>query len=483
MLQTNCIENLIKSESDIIKIADDINQNLHCISKLQDALNLYETMLNIAKIAEGGVVEYKVQLEKIIHFYENILERLRLESNIIANNFREFTKFLENVCTLQKGFNIGFVKQLSEKIIMEISNECIKRSCNVGSKNLQIILLGVGVVGAATYKMIISQQEFMTKNGININIVGIANSKKFITDGEVTVENLRKSGTEYRDILSVIEQIKSSKNLENAVIVDCTASENIANQYVDFIKLGFHIVTPNKQANTMKLEKWKELQEALRKYNKKFLFEANVGAGLPVISTIKDLINAGDEISKIEGILSGTLSYIFNNLSIENPFSKIVKIAQDNGFTEPDPRDDLSGSDVARKLLILARLSGLAIDISDVEVENLVPETLRGNISIADFYVNLAKFDNQMMEMVKNADKNDSVLRYVGKIENGKVSAKIVPINKSNALATTQHTDNIISITSRFYNKSPLVIRGPGAGADVTAVGVFSDIVKLVNCI
>jgi aspartokinase/homoserine dehydrogenase 1 len=305
-------------------------------------------------------------------------------------------------------------------------------------KQINCLIAGTGNVGSAVIKMLENKKEF--------NIVGTCNSREY--NGEI-YENYDEIIKKFKDVALI-----------NCVLVDCTASDKLVENYQKFIENGFDIVASNKKANTLPYKKYEEILNILEKKKKHFFYETNVGAGLPVISTIKDLLACGDEIIKIEGIFSGTLSYIFSNLSADRSFSNIVMEAKEKGFTEPNPNDDLCGLDVGRKLLILARIIGLKINLEDIKIQSLV------GINDAD-----------ILKMMSG----DNLLRYVGKIENGRCSAGIQAIPRDNPLASTQYTDNIISITSKYYNKTPLVIKGAGAGADVTAIGVVSDLIKLYN--
>lgn len=322
------------------------------------------------------------------------------------------------------------------------------------NKRLNCVIAGNGTVGSSVVKMIRSQTEYFSKKGVDLNIVGIFNSKKYM--------NCSKNIEEYyNNFDEIIEKFKQTVDI-NYTLIDCTSSDLLVENYQKFIENGFNIITPNKKANTLDIEKFENLQKSLQENKKHFFYEANVGAGLPIISTIKDLLDCGDEIIKIEGIFSGTLSYIFNNLLSDKKFSEIIQDAKEKGFTEPNPKDDLSGSDVGRKLLILARMIGYKMNLNDIEIQNL------SEIS-----------DEDIITLNQKAHENNEVLRYIGIIENGKVSTKLISVPNDNPLASTEYTDNIISITTKFYNKTPLIIRGPGAGADVTAIGIVSDLIKL----
>jgi aspartokinase/homoserine dehydrogenase 1 len=273
----------------------------------------------------------------------------------------------------------------------------------------------------------------------------------------------------------------SKLEFTDAAIVDCTASDSIVSAYPDFVRANMHIITPNKHANVLPWPKYSELMELLHARQKYFLDEANVGAGLPVMSTLRDLIASGDVIETIEGILSGTLAYLFNNFDGSKQFSALVREAYENGLTEPDPRDDLSGRDVARKLLILARQTGSKMELQDIAVENLVPHSLRTGSFSPRFFASLAQYDSAMANQLKRAHSRGAVIRYVGTLERGCARAGIKLFPRTHPIALTKGSDNVIAFTTKRYSRTALIVQGPGAGADVTAMGVFSDILKLVH--
>ena len=253
--------------------------------------------------------------------------------------------------------------------------------------------------------------------------------------------------------------------LTNAALVDCTADASIVDAYPAFVDANLHIITPNKRANVLPWRRYSALMDLLRARRKHFLYEANVGAGLPIMSTLRDLIASGDEVVKVEGIFSGTLSYLFNTFDGRTPFSALVKDAHRMGLTEPDPRDDLSGQDVGRKLLILARQMGSQLDIQDVRVDSLRRRRRRGDAAAAG----------------ARARSRGAVLRYVGVLEGDRARAEMREFPRDHPFAGTKGSDNIIAFTTKRYSRTPLVVQGPGAGADVTAMGVFSDILKLLH--
>jgi bifunctional aspartokinase / homoserine dehydrogenase 1 len=270
-------------------------------------------------------------------------------------------------------------------------------------------------------------------------------------------------------------------NLQNSVFVDCTSSKDVILHYGEILDCSISIVTPNKLANSGLYKDYEKLQKSAFKHGVKFLYETNVGAGLPVINTLKDLKYSGDKIIKIEGILSGTLSYIFNTFKGDKKFSDVVKEAKEKGFTEPDPRDDLNGMDVARKILILAREADAQLEFNDVKVENILPEACRKAKTVDAFFVELEK-NNKIFEKLRTeADKKNKVLRFIAKLEDGKATVNLQSVDSSHPFYSLSGSDNMISFTTERYKERPLVIKGPGAGAEVTAAGVFAELISISN--
>jgi aspartokinase/homoserine dehydrogenase 1 len=263
------------------------------------------------------------------------------------------------------------------------------------------------------------------------------------------------------------------------VIVDNTASPAPVPFYQSVFEASISVVTCNKIANSASFEQYETFKNTARKYGVDFYYETNVGAGLPIIRTLKDLMMSGDKVAKIEAILSGTISYIFNNFKGDADFYETVKEAQDLGYTEPDPRDDLNGKDFMRKMLILARDAGYSLESEDIKIDNILPTSCLNATSVEDFYVEL-KASSAYFEALKNkATIDGKVLRYIGKLENGEVEISLQMVDDSHPFYMLSGSDNIISFTTDRYNNRPLVVKGPGAGAEVTAAGVFADIVNV----
>jgi|WetSurMetagenome_2_1015567.scaffolds.fasta_scaffold23509_3 bifunctional aspartokinase / homoserine dehydrogenase 1 len=377
--------------------------------------------------------------------------------------------------------NISFVIDEHQKLLaLNVIHEAFFEP----RKKLGVILIGPGNIGGTLLKQIHQQQSYLRSEGFDVRVCGIYDIGKAIfsskgIDLKRWKELLDSSAKrmEYSEFLKNI----SALQLTNGVVVDCTASSEIVDLYEDFVKLNMHIVTPNKRANVLPWPRYKRLTELMKSRQKLFFYEANVGAGLPIISTLQDLIASGDQIVKIEGMFSGTLSHLFNHFDGSVPFSTLVEDALKLGYTEPDPREDLSGNDVARKLLILARQIGLQMDMDDIKVENLVPQPLRRGAFSKGFFKKYAKYDEAMKRRVEIAHTHNSVLRYVAVLEGKKASAGILEVPRNHMLASTKGSDNIIAFTTQRYSKTPLVVQGPGAGADVTAGGVFSDLLKLLH--
>jgi bifunctional aspartokinase / homoserine dehydrogenase 1 len=332
-------------------------------------------------------------------------------------------------------------------------------------KELALIVIGAGHVGSALLDQIAVHP--LTSSG-DLRVCAIANSRRWVWNKlglklRSWSEPLRNS-TDRTDVEELI-QLTHDLRGRNVAVVDCTASSEIVDTYGRFIGAGAHIVTPNKKANVLPWTRYRNLLDEFARHERRFLYAPNVGAGLPILSTLSDLISSGDTVQRIEGVFSGTLSYLFNHYDGSQTFTALLREAQKLGYTEPDPRVDLSGGDVATKLLVLVRHMGWKLELKDVRVENLWSSRLDADI---------ARRHNKARE-------DGSVLRYVGRIVDGKASAQLERLPSTHPFASTRHTDNIVAFHTRRYSQSPLVIQGPGAGPEVTAAGVLADLLRLLR--
>jgi aspartokinase/homoserine dehydrogenase 1 len=347
---------------------------------------------------------------------------------------------------------------------------------------LSIGLIGPGTVGRVLLAQIASQLQRLRALNLDLRVRGLATSKRMLLeetsiDLERWPERLAAAG-EPLDLEKFANHVQADY-IPHTAIIDCTASSDVAASYRAWLARGVHVVTPNKKANSGAMPYYRALQDANRAAGTHYLYEATVGAGLPVIQTLRDLRETGDEITSIEGIFSGTLAYLFNVFDGREPFSAIVRAAKQKGYTEPDPRDDLSGLDVARKLIILGREMGLTLEMADVEVTGLVPQEL-AQCSVEEFMARLAEFDARMAAVLEDARHKGEVLRYVGRIDAaGKATVGLGHFTSNHAFAHIALTDNVVRFATRRYCDNPLIVQGPGAGPEVTAGGVFSDLLRL----
>jgi len=392
------------------------------------------------------------------------------------------------------GVNIRAIAQgSSERNISAVvdSEEATKalRAAHSGfylsAKTISIGLIGPGTVGAALLRQIEKQSEKLARNfNLDLRVRAISRSRKMLlADRRIDIANWQEafdSASVDADIDAFEKHLKPD-HLPHAVIIDCTASDQISSKYADWLSHGIHVITPNKKAFSSAYSDYQALQDAADEGSSHYFYETTVGAALPVITTLCDLIHTGDEVRSISGIFSGTLAYLFNVYDGTTPFSEIVRVAKESGYTEPDPRDDLSGMDVARKLTILARELGQKIEIGDFPVTNLVPEALR-DCSTEDFLQRLPEYDDEMEALYQKAAAENKQLRYVANLDAaGNASVGLEPVDESHPFCNINLTDNIVQFETERYSANPLVIQGPGAGPEVTAAGVFADLLRLAN--
>ncbi|UKH13834.1 bifunctional aspartate kinase/homoserine dehydrogenase I [Actinobacillus pleuropneumoniae] len=409
---------------------------------------------------------------------------MRTAKGIAARFFSSLAQANISIVAIAQGSS---ERSISAVVPMNKAIEAVKATHQglfSNKKSIEVFLVGVGGVGSELIDQIKQQKEFLAKKDIEIRVCALANADKMLlNENGLNLDNWKsdlETATQPSDFDVLLSFIKLH-HVVNPVFVDCTAAQSVANLYTRALKEGFHVVTPNKKANTGSYRYYQELREAARQGQHKFLYETNVGAGLPVIENLQNLLAAGDEVEKFEGILSGSLSFIFGKLDEGLSLSEATLIAKEKGFTEPDPRDDLSGADVARKLLILARETGLALEFDDIEVEGVLPKGFSDGMSKEEFLKVLPEIDAQFNERVQAAKAEGKVLRYVGSITGDKCRVAIEAVDENHPLYKVKDGENALAFLTRYYSPIPLLLRGYGAGTDVTAAGIFADILRTLH--
>ena len=479
--------------------------------------SLAEKQINIILITQSSsehtitlavLPEDAVESKKAIttQFKEEIdagqIDEIRVEVDlsviaVVGDNMRQIPGIAGRVFSAlgRNGINIVAIAQGSSErnisFVVDRKNE--QKAMNTlhdafflaGVKTMNLYLVGVGLIGSMLLKIIKEQREvFFRDYQLDLRLRGIANSRKMlVSDSLIPLDNwkmtLERSGEKMN--LNQFVSKMSEMNLPNSVFIDCTASKDIQKVYHDILSSSISVVTPNKKANSSNQEFFNSLQQTAQKHNSAFRYETNVGAGLPIIGTMNEMVSTGDSIQKIEGVLSGTLSYLFNNFDGTKAFSELVREAKESGFTEPDPREDLNGYDVGRKLLILARVAGFTLELDEIDIQNLVPESARDADSIEHFFEKLKMHDSEFETLLNEASEANKKLCYIAKYENGVAVVKLEQISRDHPFYNLSGTDNILAIYSTHYDTNPLVVKGPGAGANVTAAGIIADILRVAD--
>ncbi|HET9863468.1 MAG TPA: bifunctional aspartate kinase/homoserine dehydrogenase I [Steroidobacteraceae bacterium] len=350
---------------------------------------------------------------------------------------------------------------------------------------ISIGLIGPGAVGKVLLRQIAAERDRLLRDfNLDLRVRGLMTSRKMLlSEAGVPLDAWKPAldaGSTPADLGKFAEHLHVD-HLPHTVILDCTADEGVAQHYAEWLKSGIHVVTPNKKANSGPLAYYESLKAARKAGGSSYLYEATVGAGLPVISTLRDLRETGDKIASVEGIFSGTLAYLFNVYDGKTPFSDIVRDAKQRGYTEPDPRDDLSGTDFVRKVIILGREMGLKLEMQDVQVESLIPPGLEKGTA-EEFLAKLPQFDGEMKKRFDAAAARGKVLRYMGRLTaDGKATVGVAELDRAHAFANIALTDNVVRYATERYNTNPLIVQGPGAGPEVTAAGVFADLLRVCS--
>ncbi|HEX8738407.1 MAG TPA: ACT domain-containing protein, partial [Pyrinomonadaceae bacterium] len=448
----------------------------------------------LAKEVVDCEFEYEIAIGKI--------EPLRVENGfsilaLVGDNMKAHTGISGKMFAAlgSQGINIHAIAQGSSErnISAIIGSNDVRKAVNTlheeffsdGKKQINLFIVGVGTVGSRLLDQLKQQQEYLSeKMRLNVRVVGLANSRRMIFDEEgIDLTNWQEKlngenrSPETEDRISDFTDLIIEKNLRNSIFVDITASAAVVETYAKLLEKSVSIIACNKIACSSGFTKYQNLKDSAREFNTAFLFETNVGAGLPVINTLNDLMRSGDKINRIEAVLSGTLNFVFNNYDGSRSFSAVVRQAQTEGYTEPDPRLDLSGTDVARKILILGREAGFQLEMTDIENKSFLPEScFEGGVE--DFYAEMEKHESYFRELLENAKTQGLSLKYIASFAGGKASVGLQSIDKTHNFANLSGKDNAVLFYTNRYVEQPLVVKGAGAGADVTAAGVFADIIR-----
>jgi aspartokinase/homoserine dehydrogenase 1 len=349
---------------------------------------------------------------------------------------------------------------------------------------IDAFLVGCGTVGKELIKQIGRQQAWLKEQNIALNLVGIVNSRQCLLDAQGIDLNQWENQLAQCETGMSLDALKAfvrEAHLTNPVIIDCTSNQDIAMSYLSYLEANFHVVTANKKANTDSLDYYHQLQKMAQKRHRRFLYETNVGAGLPVIDNLQSLLRAGDQLLQFEGILSGSLSYIFGEIHQGLSLSEATKKARELGYTEPNPAEDLNGMDVARKVLVIAREAGMPLELSDVDLQAVVPDDLANITDGDEFMAKLPEYDATFQKNIDAAEANGQKLRYIAIIKDQKCSVKIVAVDKNHPLFEIEAGENALAINTKYYQPKPFIIRGYGAGAAVTAAGLFGDLLRTLS--
>ena len=478
---------LAKEKINIIMISQASSEHSICLAILPEFAEQAKTALDTElkyEIHYGHVNE--VVIESDMAIIAVVGEKMRHTKGIAGKVFQTLAKNSVNISAIAQGsseLNISMVVAAEDEA--KALNAIHATFFDKQSDNVHLFLLGTGLVGTALLNQIRDKISRDTENNAQqLQVSGLANSRKMAIDaqgiGLEKWQDILQNSTQKSEMHKFVAQIKSL-NLANSIFVDCTASAVPVENYEELLSAGISIVAANKIATSRSQEKYDTLKKIEQDSSAKFIYETNVGAALPVISTIKNIVSGNDKIDRLEGILSGTLSYIFNTFDATVPFSEVVRIAKEKGFTEPDPRLDLNGMDVARKLLILIRESGQPFEPEQIMIEPFLPEGALNAKSVEDFIHILQKHDVHFEKMYKQAKSKNKVLRFVAVYEDGQAKISLTSVAKSHPFFIMEGSDNVLAIYTNYYKDQPLVIKGAGAGADVTAAGVFADVMRIAD--
>ncbi|MCW5956078.1 MAG: bifunctional aspartate kinase/homoserine dehydrogenase I [Pyrinomonadaceae bacterium] len=473
---------LSRAQINVILITQSSSEHSICVA-------VEEKASDRAKAAVDREFEYEIAVGKI--------DPLRVEAGLsilalVGDNMRSHTGVSGRMFSTlgHNGVNIRAIAQGSSErnISAIISSSDVRKAVNTlheeffsdGNKQINIFIAGVGTVGSKLLAQIAQQYEHIAEDlRLNLRVVGIANSKSALFAEEGIILDDVKSQFAAAQPMKIDEFTDRiiERNLRNSIFVDITASADVVETYPKLLRRSVSVIACNKVAASSDYESYRKLKDLAREYNANFFFETNVGAGLPVIHTLNDLISSGDKVNRIEAVLSGTLNFVFNNYDGTRKFAEVVQQAQVEGYTEPDPRLDLSGTDVARKILILAREAGYAMEMSEITNVAFLPESCLAG-TVEDFYAEMTKQEPHFRKLLNDASAQGLKLKYIASLDGGKASVGLQSIGPEHNFANLSGKDNAVLFYTNRYSDQPLVIKGAGAGADVTAAGVFADIIR-----
>ncbi len=479
-------ETLSQEKINVILITQASSEHSICIGiQEQDA---EAARLAVDKTFENEISLHKIdpiQVEKELAIVAVVGDSMKNHQGISGRMFSTLGKNNVNIRAIAQGAserNISAV--ISKKDVKKALNTLHERFFEAKTKQLNLFITGVGNVGERLVEQIKQQKKYIKEHlNLNLRVVGLSNSRKMVFDADSIDLKQWKSLLDHGEKASIDGFFEAAKtmNLRNSVFVDVTANHDVANSYANYLRESIGVVACNKIACSSDFDNYNLLKRLSIKYNAPFLFETNVGAGLPVIDTLNHLITSGDEVHSIQAVLSGSLNFVFNNFDATEKFHDVVKLAQKEGYTEPDPRIDLSGVDVARKILILARESGAEMNLENIENEPfLSPSGLASN-SVDDFYKTLLNDEAHYQNLYSSAAENNCQLKYVAEFNDGKAKVGLKEIPEGHPFYNLEGKDNIVMFYTKRYPEQPLIVKGAGAGAEVTASGLFADIIRIAN--
>lgn len=453
-----------------------------CVVKQAEAERGRAALLQVFshELAAGQV--QRVQLREGVSVLAAVGDGMAGQPGVAARLFESLARAQVNILAIAQGSSERNISVAIDSADASLALRAAHAGFWLSPQTFSVGVIGPGNVGAALLRQLhAAQPQLLAKARLDLRLRAVASRNRMLLDQCGLKDDWKEAfdaGAQPADLDRFTEHLLSAR-LPHTLIVDCSGSPEVADRYAGWLAAGIHVITPNKQAGAGPLERYQAIREAAAASGARFRYEATVGAGLPVITTLRDLVDTGDEILAIAGIFSGTLAWLFNKYDGSVPFSQLVSQARAMGYTEPDPRDDLSGVDVARKLVILAREAGYPLSLEQVTVESLVPETLQ-QASVEDFMARLPEVDAGFAARLADARARGNVLRYVARFEPGQQPAVgLVELPPDHAFANLRLTDNVVQFTTRRYCDNPLVVQGPGAGPEVTAAGVFADVLRV----